>query len=236
MDTAGFEMMQFIQHARENLRRNAAETEIIAPQSNSFLTRLLQVLRRVRCYDQRDLIFAFVAFQNGEGITASVESYHKSTEEVWKHAAECVIKSSQSLDIFAALSGDKSRDMILPSLVPYWSDCFPHSRPIATPATNFRAALDTQHVWNPHPDSRKLRVKGKIIDEVFGGSVFYHGPSESFGEFMSCKNSTLHPTGLDDTRGCKLLFRRPRNKQCFRCPCSYKNPKSPPGFHEDCIG
>jgi hypothetical protein len=190
MDTAGFEMMQFIQHARGKLRRNAAETEMIVPQNNSFLSRLLQVLRRVRCYDQRDLIFAFLAFQNGEGITASVQSYHNSTEEIWKHAAECVIKSSQSLDIFAALSGDKPRDMILPSWVPYWSDCFPHSRPIATPATNFRAALDTRHVWTAHSDSRKLRVNGKIIDEVFGGSVFYHGPAAAFGEFMSYKHST----------------------------------------------
>jgi hypothetical protein len=75
MDTPGFEIMQFIQHAREELRRNAAETEMIAPQSSSFLSRLLQVLRRVRCYDQRDLIFAFLAFQNGEGIIASAETY-----------------------------------------------------------------------------------------------------------------------------------------------------------------
>jgi len=160
-NTGGFEMIQLIQDTRQGrLEPDSAGV------SSKFLLTLLQVLRRVQAFDPRDLIFAFLAFQVDEGIKATAESYRQTQEQVWMHAAKCIIKASQSLDTFAALSGDTKRQLQLPSWVPYWADCFPYSRPIAMPVSRFRASRGMPHIWKKSDDPKKLHVRGKIVDRI----------------------------------------------------------------------
>jgi Heterokaryon incompatibility protein (HET) len=164
-DTSGFEMIKLIQNARRRLLETN-DTSLAKHEDDVFLSTLLQVLRRVEAFDPRDLIFAFLAFQEDEGITSTTESYKQTHEHVWKYATECIIKSSKSFDVFAALCGDVDRKLDLPSWVPSWSECFPYSRPIAAPGSRFRASRRMPHFWNDCENSAGLMVRGKIIDIV----------------------------------------------------------------------
>ncbi|KAJ9668949.1 hypothetical protein H2201_000775 [Coniosporium apollinis] len=184
MSTGGFEMMQFIQQTRRDVLQSSSTSQPSTLENSGLLCKLFQVLRRVQCQDPRDLIFAFLAFQGTENIVATAGSYNQPPEEVWTDATERIIRSSRSLDVFAALSGDKERELKLPSWVPYWADCFPYSRPIATPVSRFRASRGMPHVWAQHEDPSKLQVRGKIIDQV---QAFIHPP---FQNFMSAKHAT----------------------------------------------
>ncbi len=184
MSTGGFEMMQLIQQTRQEVLRPSSTSQTAGSLDDSrLLCKLLQVLRRVQCHDPRDLIFAFLSFQGTEDIVATAKSYDQPPEKVWRDATERIIRTSSSLDVFAALSGDTERALKLPSWVPYWADCFPYSRPIATPVSRFRASRRMPHVWTPHDDPSKLRVKGKIIDRV---QVLLSIP---MGRFQSSKHS-----------------------------------------------
>jgi hypothetical protein len=156
--TAGFEMMRLIQQTRRAALHQNIEIETSSPGDQHFLCKLLQVLRRVKCYNPRDLIFAFLAFQNGEGIVSTGDAYQSLVEDVWRTAAEKIIQSSSSLDIFATLSGD--------TWVPRWDNCFPFGRPIATPVSRFQACRGMPHKWERNQDTKRLRVKGKIIDVI----------------------------------------------------------------------
>lgn len=180
-DTWGYEMIQHIQTARQVMvkTQHPASSQT---QSHRFLSTLFSVLRRVEAFDSRDLIFAFLAFQENEGITATVESYSQTHEDIWKQATERIIKASQSLDIFAGLSGDTERQLKLPSWVPYWSDCFPYSRPISTAASHFRAARGLPHIWKANSDPNKLYVQGKIIDSI---KAF---PTQGFSKIFTSSN------------------------------------------------
>jgi Heterokaryon incompatibility protein (HET) len=163
-DTCGFEMMNLIQEARQGFLETHLEDSGMS-KGIGFLPTLLRVLRRVDAFNPRDFIFAFLAFQNDEGIRSTKESYQQSPEDVWLQAAEQIIKTSGSLDIFAALSGDTPRQLQLPSWVPYWSDCFPYSRPIAAPGSRFSASGGLPHIWKKQ-DPQKLVVQGKIVDSI----------------------------------------------------------------------
>jgi hypothetical protein len=67
MSTAGYEMINLIQDSR----RGALSPETTVPDGQQFLCKLLQVQRRVHCYDARDRIFAFLAFMNGSRCNSS---------------------------------------------------------------------------------------------------------------------------------------------------------------------
>jgi hypothetical protein len=164
--TAGFEMMCLIQQTRQTVLQQDTKTEASGQGDQYFLCKLFQVLRRVECYNPRDLIFAFLAFQSGEGIVSTGETYQASVEDVWRTAAEKIIQSSSSLDIFAALSTD--------TWVPRWDNCFPYGRPIATPLSRFQACGSMLHKWEQSEDTKKLRVKGKIIDVILHRHQHYH--------------------------------------------------------------
>jgi hypothetical protein len=162
--TGGYEMMDIIQQTREEQRCSG---NIFPPDRSSLLVKLLTVVRRVNCYQKQDLIFAFLAFQRSEGIEATGGMYGKSVEEVWTYAAERIIRSSGSLDIFAASCGGSTvSGFAIPTWVPCWTNCFPYSRPIATPLSKFQASRGLPHVWTDNDDPTKLTVKGKIIDRV----------------------------------------------------------------------
>lgn len=177
-------MMRLIEQCR-NASHTDHETSSGPPGQRSLLQLLLPVLRRVQCQNPRDLIFAFLAFQQNEGISA-VEGITKPVDEVWRDAATRIIQASKSLDIFAALSGDKERNITLPSWVPYWADCLPYGRPIAAPGgTSFRASRDKPHIWVTCSDTKTLIVKGKIIDEIDGNPNLFQGPSLPFDRFQS---------------------------------------------------
>ncbi|CAG7565389.1 unnamed protein product [Fusarium equiseti] len=181
--TGGYEMMGIIQQSREEER--CLKNNIPLDQS-SLLLKLLTVVRRVNCYQKQDLIFAFLAFQRNEGIEATGGMYGKSVEEVWMYAAEKIIRSSGSLDIFAASCGGSTvPGFTIPSWVPCWTNCFPFSRPIATPLSKFRASRGLPHVWTNNDDPTKLTVKGKIIERV--EETYFH-----FDHFQRWK----HPVSL----------------------------------------
>src|ERR1700753_4012266 len=73
MSAAGFEMINLIQDSRQEI----LSPELAISNSQQFLCKLLQVQRRVRCYDARDRIFAFLAFQHGEGIISTARAYQQ---------------------------------------------------------------------------------------------------------------------------------------------------------------
>jgi hypothetical protein len=165
LDTAGFEMLQFIQDSHNSLLESeSGQTPVL--KGCRLLSTLFRALRRMQAFDPRDLVFAFLAFQEDEGIKATRDSYRLTTEQVWCHAAQSIIQGSQSLDIFAAVSGDRQRQVQLPSWVPYWSDCFPYSRPIATPQSRFRASRNLPHIWKETGNPQKLLVRGHIVDRI----------------------------------------------------------------------
>ncbi|KAH7132706.1 heterokaryon incompatibility protein-domain-containing protein [Dactylonectria macrodidyma] len=156
--TPGYEMIKLIEGTRrESLSR---------PNDKSFLCKLLQVLRRVECGDQRDRIFAFLAFQQDEKMISSGSAYQDPVPDVWRMAAQRIIEVSGSLDLFAALSGEGDVSGSRPSWVPDWSNCFPYGRPIATPLSHFNASRSIAHEWRQAENPRKLRVRGKIIDTI----------------------------------------------------------------------
>ena len=63
--TGGFEMVQLIHHSHQRMAASALEES--SDQNRSLiLTILYSVLRRVEAFDSRDLIFAFLAFQENE--------------------------------------------------------------------------------------------------------------------------------------------------------------------------
>ncbi|KAH7150532.1 heterokaryon incompatibility protein-domain-containing protein [Dactylonectria estremocensis] len=157
--TPGYEMMKLIKRTR---RGSASQ-----PRDQSFLCKLLQVLRRVECGDQRDRIFAFLAFQEDEGIISSGSAYQDPVSDVWRMAAQRIIKASRSLDIFAALSGGTGSVLeTQSSWVPDWANCFPFGRPIATPLSRFNACRSIAHECCQAENPRQLRARGKIIDTI----------------------------------------------------------------------
>ena len=164
--TAGYEMIRLIQQTRQEVLRAGPQSEISSLGDQDFLCKLLQILRRVRCYNPRDLIFAFLAFQNGEGIMSTGDAYQRSVADIWRISAEKIIQRSHSLDIFAALSAGSSIEENNPSWVPIWDNCMPYGRPIATPVSQFKACRSMPHKWDEGEDSKKLLVKGKIIDII----------------------------------------------------------------------
>ncbi|PNP74567.1 hypothetical protein FNYG_12072 [Fusarium nygamai] len=184
--TSGYEMMDIIQQTREEQRYMENNT---SPGRSSLLLKLLSVARRVDCYQKQDLVFAFLAFQKNEGIKASGGMYGKSIEEVWTYAAERIIRSSGNLDIFAASCGGSTvSGLTLPTWVPCWTNCFPFSRPIATPLSKFRACRGLPHVWTENDDSTRLTVKGKIIDKVeetYGRFYYFQRWKHSVSYFSS---------------------------------------------------
>lgn len=164
--TAGYEMMRLIQQTRQETFHQDPQIGTSNPGDQRFLCKLLQVLRRVECYNPRDMVFAFLAFQNGEGIVSTGDAYQRSVEDVWRTAAEQIIKSSGSLDIFAALSSDTSSNENKPSWIPKWDNCFPYGRPIATPLSRFQACRNMLHKWKQGENPTRLHVKGKIVDLI----------------------------------------------------------------------
>ncbi|KAK3615802.1 hypothetical protein LTR56_026365 [Elasticomyces elasticus] len=150
---------------QEDSRLKTLGTESTIPTNQAFLCKLFQVQRRVKCYDGRDRIFAFLAFQHGEGILSTAEAYQQPIQDIWQLAAEKIIMHSKSLDILAAVPGD-SVEEDSPSWLPNWTNPFPYGPPLATPISKFKASRSIPHlpIASSHP--RKLHVKGKIIDRV----------------------------------------------------------------------
>lgn len=78
--TPGYEMIKLIEQARRGLRDSQSQPQ--NPDGRGFLCKLLQILRRVECRDQRDLVFAFLAFQTGEGLVLNGVAYEDSVLDV----------------------------------------------------------------------------------------------------------------------------------------------------------
>lgn len=163
--TVGFDMIDLIQHSRGDCRHDGCN---IAGTTN-FLGLLLKVLAQCRATNPRDLIYAFLAFQDPASECDIRANYTSSVETVWTDAAISIIKNSQSLDLFCAASG--GRRPRLPSWVPDWSTCYSFGRPFAAPdmESAFCSGGATQH-WQEtelsENGARRLIVKGRIIDHI----------------------------------------------------------------------
>ena len=200
--TGGHEMMKVIQQTRAErglVPEVGGAHAHVQEAAQPLLWKLLCVMRRVQCSKQQDRIFAFLAFQNDEGITASADAYNRPVEETWRMAAEKIIQASKSLDILAAASGGAVQGQLLPaamrlpSWVPNWANPFPNGRPFITPTTRFRASRDMAHEWAPQDDPRKLRVRGKVIDRV-QALLSAHNPADNF---QRAKHSVWLFSGID---------------------------------------
>ena len=174
--TTGFDMLYQIEHSRPNsCGQSGCERQEFKP---GWLGLLLQVLQQVDATNNRDLIYAFLAFK---GDVEIIPDYDAPVSLVWREAATSIIKSTGSLDIFAAVRGDHPPSEPVPSWTPDWSHCYPYARPICAPdfkstfkACNglLKANPDTAdgrgcpHLWEDSLDSETLVVKGKIIGTV----------------------------------------------------------------------
>ena len=168
--TPGFELMEIIHHTRQEQADDRTR-------ASGLLSKLFQILRRVQFTNPKDVIFAFLAFQKDEGIDPASGLYAEKVEDIWRFAANQIIRTTKSLDIFAGASffckrSDQSAP-ILPSWVPYWSDPFPFSRPIAQPDSRFNACRGFMHDWKSSSDKSRLLIKGKVIDHV--GTILHRG-------------------------------------------------------------
>jgi hypothetical protein len=163
--TVGFDTLDLIQHSRKECTRAECKTSV----SENFLALLLKVLLQCKATNDRDLVYAFLAFQDPSKQEAIKPDYTSTVEAAWTDAAVYIIKSSRSLDLFCAASGGRRPG--LPSWVPDWRHCYGFGRPFAAPdmKSDFRAG-GMQHCWqDPEPSevsTPRLLVKGKIIDHI----------------------------------------------------------------------
>lgn len=162
--TVGFDTLDLIQHSRKECTR----PECKISDSESFLGLLLKVLLQCTATNDRDLVYAFLAFQDPNSPKVIKPDYSLTVEAAWTDAAVYIIQSSQSLDLFCAASGGRRPD--LPSWVPDWSKCYNFGRPFAAPdmQSAFCAAGRTKHRWQDAEPSEvpQLLVRGKIIDHI----------------------------------------------------------------------
>ena len=94
--TVGFDTLDLIQHSRNECTR--PECKISGPES--FLGLLLKVLLQCTATNDRDLVYAFLAFQDPNSPKVIKPEYGQTVEATWTDAAVYIIKSSQSLDLF----------------------------------------------------------------------------------------------------------------------------------------
>ena len=90
-------------------------------------------------------MYSFLAFHDLDLEHRIIPNYEKPQAEVCKNAAEN-IKNSRSLDLFAAVSGDRSYELAQPSLVLYWSDPFPSRIPIVLESSQTSVLLETPYM------------------------------------------------------------------------------------------
>lgn len=156
----GLKMLQCIDDTRKSGQNRDATRSM-------FLPTLLKILDRVQAFDPRDLIYAFLSFNDLGPEHEIVPNYRSTAHEVWRKAATTIIRGTQSLDIFAAVSDSVAHPMMLESWVPNWSDCFPYGNPIAMPGkSKFKAARNISHIRYESDDPARLVVHGKMIDKI----------------------------------------------------------------------
>jgi hypothetical protein len=177
--TVGYNTLDLIKHAKGlcAVQKNCPLAEKLKP-GNLFET-LVLVLQHLRATEPKDLVNAFlgVVFQNcpnasdktGYNQPGRLEAITSGTvEEAWTAAARYIIRTTSSLDIFAAASRESGLPS-LPSWVPDWSCCFKYASPITPPEflTSFDASAS--RTWGKYTDKiegGELHVRGKIVDTI----------------------------------------------------------------------
>ncbi|KAI4204154.1 MAG: hypothetical protein LQ350_001345 [Teloschistes chrysophthalmus] len=160
---------------------------VSSSRKSKWLAMLWQGMGNLSATNQRDKIYAFLAFSDSEEVARIAPSYEKSVGSVYSDAALRSIRSMQSLDVLElAIKSDKS-SFTLPSWVPDFSRPLP-SLPFMTHnvgSTAFRASrgLSYPHLTQEPPqDFSKLYVRGCIISTVrsIAPMVFpNHGPTKT---------------------------------------------------------
>ncbi|KAH0559818.1 hypothetical protein GP486_003666 [Trichoglossum hirsutum] len=164
MQSIGFDSLYLIQHGRGGCQDPRCPRNEV--KNGNFLGLLMQALQQFEATDSHDLIYAFLAFR---GSVEIIPDYRLPVSVVWRDIARSIIRSSGSLDIFAAVGGGSDQE--LPSWVPSWSQCYPYARPITAPdfKTHF-CASKMPHVEREDEgageDANVLHVKGKVIGTI----------------------------------------------------------------------
>jgi hypothetical protein len=175
--TTGFDMLYLVEHSRPGgCGHQDCERKQVKP---GFLGLLMQVLQQVEATDSHDLIYAFMAFKGKIKIDPI---YTIPVTETWTEAAKSIIRTTGSLDIFAAVRGNNHTSRNLPSWVPDWSQCYPYARPVCAPdfksafracdalftSSNDAAERASEHIWEEaDPINPEILIaKGKRIGIV----------------------------------------------------------------------
>ncbi|KAL9577027.1 MAG: hypothetical protein Q9212_006640 [Teloschistes hypoglaucus] len=144
---------------------------VSSSRKSKWLAMLWQGMGNLSATNQRDKIYAFLAFSDSEEVARIAPSYEKSVGSVYSDAALRSIRSMQSLDVLElAIKCDKS-SLTLPSWVPDFSQPLP-SLPFMTHnvgSTAFRASRGSSYpYWTQDvpKDVSKLYVRGCIISTV----------------------------------------------------------------------
>lgn len=131
-----------------------------------FHERLSQYSSRVDATDPRDLVYAFLAFQDDERIKIDV-NYEASIDKVFIHTARAIICGREDLDLFGSIRHDvlpRKKTIALPSWAPDWSlpwECFPLSL-----GSNFCASKFRKYKVTGQMNDQKLEIHGRIIDRI----------------------------------------------------------------------
>jgi hypothetical protein len=116
MTTIGYDTLFLIVHGRGCEDKKCERDGLVR---RNFLGLIMQAHQQLEATDPRYLIYVFLAFDPEHSRTGIIPDYSKAVHAVWLDAARCIIKSTASLDIFAAVGGGHdSQTKELPSWVP----------------------------------------------------------------------------------------------------------------------
>ena len=170
-------------------------------QTEAFL-RVADVARDLTASNPRDNVFGILGLSDKFNTLVPTPDYNKTTTEIFTDVAISLLNLTKSLSV---LEHATSTTPVInhPSWVPYWSNppviLFPRYNPYCVSKTS-------KAIFTISPDSRELRVKGKIFDMVEElqladlGAYSYFSSFEKIieGHRRSCDTGfslTKYPTG-----------------------------------------
>jgi hypothetical protein len=159
--TRGYNTLQVIQQGRKELQAHHRMT-------NEYLQTLLcRLAGSVKATDERDLVYAFLGFQDQDNPAIKADT-SLSAADIYNQTALSLIQHIKTLDIFGITGGER-RLPGLASWAPDWFQRLPQGHPIFKVGSMmaFSACKDRKHSGNPtQPPGEGLKVRGRIIDKV----------------------------------------------------------------------
>ncbi|KAL9592915.1 MAG: hypothetical protein Q9179_006251 [Wetmoreana sp. 5 TL-2023] len=161
----GYKPMFAIREARFEERHGLS-----SPRKSKWLSTLWQGMGNLKATDERDKVYAFLAFADSEQEARIAPSYEKPVESVYTDAAFRSIRKVGSLDVLELAIKNGASSIPLPSWTPDFSNPLP-SLPFMTHnvgSTEFKASrgLPYPFLTALTPESGKLDVSGHVISTV----------------------------------------------------------------------